>query len=218
MKKQPLVLDEKRQERLERRRATRKLRYSSYREIQKGEEKAESFKTSAKRLMGYIWEQKTAFIIVVVTCIISSVFSVLGPDYIGKALDLLNEQVSVKLSGGIISPDALLPCVKALVVIYGGMAVFSFIQQYVMAGVTAKVGSRSTTKAGDTVKIAVDIIHCHLFDKENEITLLARSEEDKAVIESMQAKYEEETASNPDTFEIKEDAAVAPKVKKSKKK
>ncbi|MBQ9103586.1 MAG: sn-glycerol-3-phosphate ABC transporter ATP-binding protein UgpC [Clostridia bacterium] len=88
----------------------------------------------------------------------------------------------------------------------------------VKSGVTAKVGSRSTTKAGDTVKIAVDIIHCHLFDKENEITLLARSEEDKAVIEAMQAKYEEETASNPDTFEIKEDAAVAPKVKKSKKK
>ena len=87
----------------------------------------------------------------------------------------------------------------------------------VKSGVTAKVGSRSTTKAGDTVKIAVDIIHCHLFDKENEITLLARSEEDKAVIEAMQAKYEEETASNPDTFEIKEDAAVAPKVKKSKK-
>ena len=88
----------------------------------------------------------------------------------------------------------------------------------VKAGVTAKVGSRSTTKAGDTVKIAVDIIHCHLFDKETEITLLARSQEDKAVIEAMQAKYNEETAANPDTFEIKEDAKVAEPVKKSKKK
>ena len=139
MKKTTPVLDGKRLERLERRRATRKLRYSSYREIHEGEEKAESFKTSAKRLWGYIWEQKIAFIIVVITCAISSVFSVLGPDYIGQALDLLNEQVEIKLNGGGISADSLLPCVKALVIIYGGMTIFSFIQQYVMAGVTAKV-------------------------------------------------------------------------------
>lgn len=139
MKKETPVLDEKRLERLERRRATRKMRYASYREVRKGEEKAESFKTSAKRLAGYIWEQKVAFIIVVITCVISSVFSVLGPDYIGQALDLLNDQVEIKLNGGLISADSLLPCIKSLVLIYGGMAVFSFIQQYVMAGVTAKV-------------------------------------------------------------------------------
>ncbi len=88
----------------------------------------------------------------------------------------------------------------------------------VKSGVTAKVGSRSTTKAGDTVKIALDIIHCHLFDKENEITLLARSKEDKAVIEAMQNTYEKETAANPNVFEVKEDAKVAETGKKGKKK
>lgn len=139
MKNETPILDSKRLERLERRRATRKLRYSSYREIRKGEEKAESFKTSAKRLAGYILEQKTAFAIVVITCAISALFNVIGPTYIGDALDLLNEQVAIKLNGGSISPEALFPCIKALVIIYGGMAVFSFIQQYVMAGVTAKV-------------------------------------------------------------------------------
>ena len=139
MKKEPLVLDEKRLERLERRRQTRKLRYSSYREVHEGEERAESFKTSAKRLAKYVLEQKTAFIIVVITCAISSLFSVVGPTYIGEALDLLNEQVAIKLGGGDISPESLIPCVTALVIVYGGMTVFSFIQQYVMAGVTAKV-------------------------------------------------------------------------------
>ena len=49
MKNKTPVLDEKRLKRLERRRATREIRYSSYREVRKGEEKAESFKTSAKR-------------------------------------------------------------------------------------------------------------------------------------------------------------------------
>ena len=87
----------------------------------------------------------------------------------------------------------------------------------VKSGVTAKVGSRSTTKDGDSVKIAVDIIHCHLFDKETEITLLARSNDEIEVIKAMQDKFETETQANPDTFEIKEDAHVAPKVKKEKK-
>jgi len=139
VKNQTPVLDEKRLERLERRRATRKLRYSSYREVHEGEERAESFRTSAKRLASYIAEQKFAFIIVIIACAISSFFNVIGPTYIGEALDLLNEQVNIKLGGGMISPESLLPCLKALVIIYGGMAVFSFIQQYVMAGITAKV-------------------------------------------------------------------------------
>ena len=69
MKKETPVFDAKRLERLERRRATRKMRYSSYREVREGEEKAESFKTSAKRLAKYVLEQKTAFIIVVIKII-----------------------------------------------------------------------------------------------------------------------------------------------------
>ncbi len=61
-----------------------------------------------------------------------------------------------------------------------------------ISNLTAKVDSRSTTKAGDTVKVALDIEHCHLFDKETEITLLARSKENKGEIEALQqAKAEE---------------------------
>ena len=59
---------------------------------------------------------------------------------------------------------------------------------------TAKVDSRSATKAGDIVKIALDIEHCHIFDKDTEVTILARSEENKAEIEALQAKREEEAA------------------------
>ena len=63
-----------------------------------------------------------------------------------------------------------------------------------VSNLTAKVDNRSTTKAGDTVKVALDIAHCHIFDKETEITILARSEENKAEIEALQAKREEEEA------------------------
>ena len=59
---------------------------------------------------------------------------------------------------------------------------------------TAKVDSRSTTKSGDMAKLAIDIAHCHLFDKDTEITILARSEENKADIEALQAKRVAEEA------------------------
>ena len=63
-----------------------------------------------------------------------------------------------------------------------------------VSNLTAKVDSRSTTKGGDTIKIALDIEHSHIFDKETEVTILARSEENKAEIEALQAKREAEEA------------------------
>ena len=132
-------LDEKRFAALEKRRETRQKRYSSYRDKQKDEEKANSFKTTFLRLIGYLTKHKAPMIIVLISCILSTVCNVLGPDYIGKSLDVLNEQVQLKITGGEISPQSLIPCIAALVIIYGSMALFSFIQQYTMANVTAKV-------------------------------------------------------------------------------
>ena len=61
-----------------------------------------------------------------------------------------------------------------------------------VSNLIAKVDSRSTTIAGNTVTVGLDMRHCHLFDKETEVTLLARDEKSKADIEALQAKREEE--------------------------
>ena len=63
-----------------------------------------------------------------------------------------------------------------------------------VSNLIAKVDSRSTTKAGDVVKLAIDVTHCHLFDKSTEVTILARNEEDKESIQKLQAVREEEDA------------------------
>ncbi len=73
-----------------------------------------------------------------------------------------------------------------------------------VSNLIAKVDSRSATKAGDKIKIAVDVAHCHIFDKETEVTILARSEENKADIEALQAKREQE--------EVEKAAAAAAKL------
>ncbi len=63
-----------------------------------------------------------------------------------------------------------------------------------VSNLVAKVDSRSATKRDMTIKVALDLAHCHLFDKETEITVLARSEDNKSEIEALQAKREEEEA------------------------
>ena len=63
-----------------------------------------------------------------------------------------------------------------------------------VADLVAKVDSRSATKRDMIVKVALDLAHCHIFDKETEITVLARSEDGKAEIEALQLKREEEEA------------------------
>ena len=63
----------------------------------------------------------------------------------------------------------------------------------VKANLIAKVDNRTDAKSGDDINIALDMNRCHLFDKETEITLLARSQENKAEIEALQfARVEEE--------------------------
>ena len=142
MKPQARNLDEKRQKVLENRRKTRQQRYSSYRSNKETGEKPKSFVPTAKRLLKYLLEHKAAMVIVLVTCILSTIGNVVGPTYIGEALDVLNEQVALKIHGQQISAEALVPYLVLILAAYGGMAVFSFIQQYTMAGVTAKIVRR----------------------------------------------------------------------------
>ena len=58
----------------------------------------------------------------------------------------------------------------------------------------AKVDSRSASKAGQTIQIAIDLNHIHIFDKATEVTILARNEENKAEIEALHIKREAEEA------------------------
>ena len=63
-----------------------------------------------------------------------------------------------------------------------------------VSNMIARVDSRSTTLAGQRVKVALDVNHCHIFDKETEVTIVARNEENKKEIEEIQARREAEEA------------------------
>ncbi len=51
-----------------------------------------------------------------------------------------------------------------------------------ISNLIAKVDSRTATISGQMTKVAIDVDHIHIFDKDTEVTIVARSEENKAEI------------------------------------
>ena len=85
----------------------------------------------------------------------------------------------------------------------------------------AKVDSRSTSVAGTKVDIAIDVEHIHLFDKETEVTLLARDLDDKANIKALQSRREDEEAAKAEALALKaaeEEAKAAELLEKKRAK
>ncbi|MBM7566593.1 ABC transporter ATP-binding protein [Paenibacillus sacheonensis] len=104
-------------------------------------QKAKDFKGTLRRLTGYLRPHRFALLIVLLTAVLSTVFSILGPKILGKATTKLFEGLMGKLNG---TPGAeidfgyIWQILALLGVLYIISALFSFIQQYVMASVAQK--------------------------------------------------------------------------------
>lgn len=100
-------------------------------------EKAKDFKGTLKRLIGYIKPYKITLFFVVVFAILSTVFSIISPRVMGKITTHLYEGV-VDSNAGI-----SMEYVVRFIILLGGLyllsAVFSYIQQYLISGVSQKL-------------------------------------------------------------------------------
>ncbi|WP_079911228.1 ABC transporter ATP-binding protein [Paenibacillus sp. 32352] len=104
-------------------------------------QKAKNFKGTLNRLLHYLKPHRYALLMVLLAAILSTVFSIVSPKIMGKATTKIYEGVMLKLKGvpgaevdfGYIK-DILL----VLAVLYIISAAFSYVQQYVMAGVAQK--------------------------------------------------------------------------------
>ena len=105
-------------------------------------EKAKDFKGTMKTLMGYLGKFKLSIILVVIFAIGSVSFSVVGPKILGKATTKIYEGLVAKVSGATgagIDFDAIGRILLILIALYILSAVFSFIQGFVMSGISQKV-------------------------------------------------------------------------------
>lgn len=103
-------------------------------------EKANDFKGTMKQLMKYMSEYKVALIAVLLFAIGSTVFSIVGPKILGKATTKIFEGLMAKVSGtGGIDFGAIEKILLILVCLYIVSALFSFIQGYIMSGISQKI-------------------------------------------------------------------------------
>ena len=104
-------------------------------------EKAKDFKGTMKTLASYLAKYKLSILIVFLFAIGSVTFSVIGPKILGKATtEIFNGLVSkVSGSGTGIDFDAIKRILITLIILYLISVVFSFIQGFVMSGISQKV-------------------------------------------------------------------------------
>lgn len=103
-------------------------------------EKPKDLKKSIKQLAQYIGKYKIAIFIVMICAACSTVFSVAGPKILGKATTALSEGLMEKIRGtGSIDFARIGTILLFVLGLYLMSALFSFIQGWIMTGVTQKV-------------------------------------------------------------------------------
>jgi ATP-binding cassette, subfamily B, multidrug efflux pump len=104
-------------------------------------EKPKNFKGTLSRLVRYLKPRRIALSAVMVTAVISTVFSIASPKILGKATTKLFEGLMAKmqgLPGAAIDFDYILRIIIILVGLYVISAVFMYLQQFIMAGVAQR--------------------------------------------------------------------------------
>src|SRR5215472_4080810 len=108
-------------------------------------QKAKDFKGTALRLLGYFLPQKYRLMIVLGTAILGAVFNIVGPKILGLATTKLFEGVLAKFKAmqlHLPAPGIDFGYIGTILLILLGLyiisATFTYIQQYVMAGVAQR--------------------------------------------------------------------------------
>ena len=102
--------------------------------------KAKDFKGTMKKLISYLGSHRWIILFVWLLAIISTTFTILGPKILGNATNELVDGFMRQISGtGSIDFTKIGTIILWLVGLYGLSAIFSYLQGYVMTGVTMKI-------------------------------------------------------------------------------
>lgn len=103
-------------------------------------EKPKNFSKSLKQILRYSGSYKYAFIVVILFAIAGTVFQVIGPKVMGRATTVLAEGLMHKIKGtGTIDFTTIGKILVITVALYAIGAVLTFIQGWIMTGITQKI-------------------------------------------------------------------------------
>lgn len=103
-----------------------------------GEKPVSSLQT-AKKLLKLLSAHKVPVIIALFGGVVATILNIIGPLLLGDSVDAIQEQIVVRLSGQQIDMTTIGKTLITLLSVYIGSAIFTFIQNYTMAGITQKV-------------------------------------------------------------------------------
>jgi ATP-binding cassette subfamily B protein len=115
-------------------------------------EKAKDFKGSVKKMIAYIGKYKAAVVVVMISAVIATVLTVAGPKVMGKATTAIATGLSKKIAGtGGMDFTYIAKILFITLGLYGASAVFTFIQGWIMTGVTQKMCYRMRKEISEKI-------------------------------------------------------------------
>lgn len=115
-------------------------------------EKAKDFKGTIKKILTYMSSYKPALIVVMIFAVASTVFNVVGPKILSRATTELFNGLMSKLSGGSgIDFGKIGQILLILLGIYVCSAVFSFVQGWIMTGISQKMTFRMRKEISEKI-------------------------------------------------------------------
>jgi len=104
-------------------------------------EKAKNFKGTMKKLISYLKPFTASIIIVIIFAVGSAAFSIIGPKVLGKATTNIFKGLVGKITGSGVGIDFeyIERILLILLILYIISTLFSFVQGFIMSGVTQKV-------------------------------------------------------------------------------
>lgn len=135
-------------------------------------QKATNFKGSILRLGQYMKKHTFGLIIVVLFAIASSIFSIFGPKILGEATTAIYTGVMGKMTGESSGIDfrRVGEIIFVLIILYGFSSLFSYIQGFIMSGISMKVTYRMRSE----IAHKINMMPLNYFDTTNHGEVLSR--------------------------------------------
>lgn len=110
-------------------------------------EKAKDAKGTLRKLLAYLAPNKTGIIAVVALAVLSTLFAIFGPKILGQATNKLFEGLTLKffVPGASVDWQGIATILLTMLGLYAASAAFSYIQQWIMAGIAQRTVMRMRT-------------------------------------------------------------------------
>lgn len=143
--------------------------------------KVKNTKKLLKNFLNLLKPYKAKFILVIIFALVSTVFSIVGPDIMGQATTVLFEGLVAKVQGvGGVDFLRIKQIILSLLAIYFASLVFSYLQGFIMAGISRNL----TYKLRRDMHEKVGKLPLDYFDKNNTGDILSLVTNDIDTVDS----------------------------------